>query len=654
VDGGRTWAAFRGAPGGDDYHRVLINPENPDVILLAADQGAVITVNGGATWSSWYNQPTAQLYHVSTDNAFPYRVCGGQQESGSVCIRSRGDYGAITFRDWTPVGVEEYGYVAPDPLDPDVVYGGKVTRWDRRTRQVQDVGPRPLRSPDYRVLRTAPVVFSTVDPRALYFASNVVWRTRDGGQHWTQLSPDLTRRDAALPASVGVYDTTAAARGRHPGVVYTVAPSYVDASVVWAGTDDGLVHVTTDGGATWRDVTPPALRDRPWSKISLIDAGRHDARTAYVAVNTIRLDDLRPHVWRTHDGGATWTEIVAGLDSGAVVNAVREDPVRRGLLYAGTETQVWVSFDDGGRWQPLRLNMPATSVRDLVVKDDDLVVGTHGRSFWILDDVTPLRQVDARTASQAVVLFAPQTATRWRWNLNTDTPIPPDEPAGENPPDGAILHYWLRDSASGPVTLDVLDAQGRLVRRYASTDTAMAPADIGNVPARWIRPTRPLSAAAGMHRFVWDLHWAPPAVPGGYPIAAIDANTPREPRGPWALPGTYTVRLTAGGRTETRPLTVRMDPRVGTPPAALARQLALSLELRDAIDATQAALRPLRGSAGSALVDELTRASSELAQLYGQAQRADLPPTPQLEAAAADRLAAVRALLARAAAARGG
>ncbi|HEX6629561.1 MAG TPA: glycosyl hydrolase, partial [Gemmatimonadaceae bacterium] len=588
TDGGKTWTAFRGAPGGDDYHRLWINPKHPEIILLAADQGAIVTVNGGQTWSSWYNQPTAQLYHVTTDNAFPYRVCGGQQESGSVCIQSRGDYGAITLREWTPVGTEEYGYVAPDPLDPDIVYGGKVTRWSRDTRQVQDVGPKPLRGGDYRTVRTAPLVFSTVNPRALYFGSNVVWRTTDGGTHWTQISPDLTRTDSVLPPTVGVYAATPGTAGRHPGVVYTIAPSYVSDSVVWAGTDDGLIHVTFDGGKSWRDVTPPALRAAPWSKISIMDAGRHDARTAYAAVNTFRLDDLRPHIWRTHDGGATWAEIVAGIDSGAVVNVVREDPVRRGLLYAGSETQVWVSFDDGDHWRSLRLNMPATSIRDLVVKDQDLVVGTHGRSFWILDDVSPLRQWTDGLTSSDVALVRPATATRWRWNVNTDTPVPPDEPAGENPPDGAIVDYWLRAASATPVTLEVLDARQRLVRRYSSADTAMAPADVGNVPAYWIRPTRVLSAAAGLHRFVWDLRWSPPETAGGgsYPIAAIEEDTPREPRGPWVAPGSYTLRLTAGGRTVTQPITVRMDPRVTTSPADLQRQEAVSLELRDLMGAT--------------------------------------------------------------------
>ncbi|HET6762808.1 MAG TPA: hypothetical protein VFH27_04025, partial [Longimicrobiaceae bacterium] len=454
TDGGRTWAAWRGAPGGDDYHRAWVDPTNPRIVLLASDQGAIVTVNGGETWSSWYNQPTAQFYHVNTDNAFPYRVCGGQQESGSACVASRGDYGNLTIRDWTPVGAEEYGYAVPDPLDPDVVYGGKISRYDRRTRQVQDISPRAFRGPDYRVVRTMPIAFSGADPHALYFASNVVWKTRDGGQHWTQISQDLTRPRPGVPAVLGVFAAEDPEHGAHRGVVYALAPSPMAADRIWAGTDDGLIHVTSDGGATWRDVTPAGLV--PWAKVSVIDASHFDTATAYAAVNTFRLDDLRPHVWRTHDGGRTWKEVVAGLPDGAIVNVVREDPVRRGLLYAGTENAVYYSLDDGDHWQPLRRNMPATSIRDLQVKDADLVVATHGRSFWILDDVTPLRQADP-AATGAARLFRPATALRVRWNLNTDTPIPPDEPSGQNPPEGAPIDYWLRSPARGPVTLEIVD-----------------------------------------------------------------------------------------------------------------------------------------------------------------------------------------------------
>ncbi len=643
TDGGRTFRGWRGAPGGDDYQRIWIDPERPDTMILASDQGAVVTVNGGETWSSWYNQPTAAFYHVSTDTAFPYRVCGGQQESGSACVQSRGDAGQITFREWHPVGVEEYGYIAPDPLDPDLVYGGKVTRFDRRTGQVQNVAPKPLRGADYRVLRTQPVLFSPIDPRVLYFASNVVWKTTTGGRTWEQISPDLTRPTWTVPPNVGKYASSPEAQPSQRGVVYTLAPSYVDVNVLWAGTDDGLIHVTRDGGKTWQDVTPAELRERPWSKVSLIDASHSDVNTAYAAVNTFRLDDLRPHIYRTRDGGKTWMPITKGIPDGGIVNAVREDPQRRGLLLAGTEQAVYVSFDEGDRWQSLRLNMPATSIRDLVIKDDDVVVGTHGRSFWILDDITPLRQVTAAVTGAAVHLFEPQRATRVRWNKNTDTPLPPDEPAGQNPPDGAILHYVLKDAARGPVTLEILDAAGAVVRRFSSDDVPEPFVEGRNIPDYWMRPAQGLQAGAGLHRFVWDLRYPTPAVQQfSYPIAAIVRNTPREPRGPWVLPGRYTVRLTVEGRVLTQPLVVRMDPRVQTSAEDLAKQHALSMALVEGLSKSDAALRRARaaraGGEPSATERELARLNAQLGQLLGIVQGADAAPTSQVEAAVAEAL----------------
>lgn len=680
VDGGHTWSAWRGAPGGDDYHRFWINPNDPDIILVAADQGAIITVNGGETFSSWYNQPTAQMYHVTTDNAFPYRVCSGQQESGSVCIASRSDHGRITYREWTPVGVEEYGYVAPDPLDPDIVYGGKVSRFNRRTGQVQNVSPRPLRDGDYRVIRTMPVLFSPIDPTVLYFASNTLWRTTTGGQEWQQISPDLTRRSSTVPPNVGKYSRQPEARARHPGVIYTIAPSYISPDIIWAGSDDGLIHVTFNGGRTWRNATPPGLRSRPWSKVSIMDAGRHDSLTAYAAINTIRLDDMRPHIYRTRDGGRTWQHITNGIPDGGIVNVVREDPVRPGLLYAGTEQAVYFSVDDGENWQSLRLNMPATSIRDLVVKDNDLVVGTHGRSFWILDDVSPLRQIQPWMLANESHLFRPAAAWRFRWNQYTDTPLPPEEPAGENPPDGAIIDYWLASPANGPVTLEILDPQGEIVRRYSSTDQPDPIADIGNVPALWIRPTRILSGQAGLHRFVWDLHHEPPAVLSfGYPIAATPANTARTPTGTWALPGPYTVRLTVNGRVHQQPLTVKMDPRVTTSPAVWLEQLQLSRELTDALqqdydallavrsvrsqlrsvrdDASRSLRRSIdafderlaaaegaggRRTAGAASLSSLNR---QLAQLLDILQDADVEPTVPVVDAIRERTAALNIML---------
>ncbi|MEA2490360.1 MAG: hypothetical protein QOH21_2152, partial [Acidobacteriota bacterium] len=614
TDGGKTFAALRGAPGGDDYHRLWINPNDPNIILNASDQGAVITVNGGATWSSWYNQPTAQMYHVNTDNAFPYRVCGGQQESGSACVTSRSDEGQITFRDWRPVGVEEYGYAVPDPLDSDIVYGGKITRFDRRTGVAEDITPKPLRGAGYRVVRTQPVVFSGADPRVLFFASNTLWRTTTGGREWTQVSPDLTRKEWAVPANVGKFVTLPAAQPKQRGVIYAVAPSPLDVNRIWAGTDDGLIHRTIDGGKTWTDVTPPALV--PWAKVSVMEASHFDANTAYAAINTFRLDDLRPHIYRTRDGGKTWAHITRGIPDGeGVVNVVREDPKTKGLLFAGTEREVYVSLDDGEHWQSARLNMPATSIRDLVLHDDDVVVGTHGRGFWILDDIEPLRQ--AGQAGGAAYLYKPQRAWRFRWNKNTDTPIPADEPAGQNPPDGAILDYWLPTPVSD-VTLEVLDGSGQVVRRFSSGDAAPAPQDTNNVPWYWIRPARVPSAAAGMHRFVWDLHYTPLAQPPTYPIAAVPFNTPPDATSPWVLPGTYTVRLTAGGKTSTQPLVVQMDPRVKTPAAGLAQQFALSMEMYDALRKLDAVKEP---------AEPVASAKQSLRALLDILQAADVAPT---------------------------
>ena len=577
TDGGKTWEGWRGAPGGDDYQNVWINPNNPDIILLGSDQGAIVTVNGGKSWSSWYNQPTAQLYHVSADNAFPYRLYSGQQESGSVGIKSRGDQGEITFRDWQPVAAEEYGYVVADPLDPDIIIGGKLTRFDRRTGQAQDILPVPVQTEDFRMLRTEPVVFSPLDPHLLYFAGNTLWQTRDRGNHWEKISPDLSRPNYELPVSIGKYKQDATKQAHQRGVIYTVAPSPLDANRIWCGTDDGLIHLTTDGGKTWTNVTPPSIS--AWQKISLIEAGHFDSNTAYAAVNTIRIDDLRPHILATHDSGKTWSAIENGIPAGQVVNAVREDPERKGLLFAGTEKGVYVSFDGGANWESLRLNLPASSVRDLIIKNDDLIVATHGRGFWILDNITPLRQFNRNQRED--LLFKPQSALRVRANLNTDTPLPPDEPAGENPPDGAMIDYFLLKEASGPVTIEIKDGKGQLVRKYSSADMRVQPNPKRlRIPSYWIRPLQSVSTKAGMHRFLWDLHYTPvPGVEPEFPMQATYRNTPPAATSPWAVPGNYTVTLTAGGKTFSQPLTVTMDPRVKASPAALQEQFDLSWKL---------------------------------------------------------------------------
>ncbi len=587
VDGGKTWTGFRGAPGGDDYHRIWINPNDPKIMLIALDQGAIITVNGGETFSSWYNQPTAQFYHVSTDNAFPYNVYGGQQESGSVGISSRGNDGQITLREWHPVGVEEYGYVAPDPLDPNIIYGGKITKYDKRTGQIQNISPEAVRSGKYRFLRTAPVLFSPIDPKTLYYGGNVIFKTQDGGNSWQTISPDLTRESWDIPPSVGIYTTEEMKKMPRRGVVYTIAPSFKDINTIWAGTDDGYIQITNDGGKTWKNVTPPEISS--WSKISLMEAGHFDNNTVYAAVNRIRCDDMHAYAYKTHDGGKTWKLITNGLPSNEPINVVREDPIRKGLLFAGSENAVYVSFDDGEHWQSLRLNMPPTSVRDLVIKDDDLVIGTHGRGFWILDDITPLRQLNTTTAMAPAVLYKPQQAIRVRWNMNPDTPIPQEEAAGQNPPDGAIIDYYLKEKSTSEVTLEIFDASGRSVRKYSSNDKPYTIPDV-NIPLYWIRPQQILSAEAGSHRFLWDLHYKPLEETPSYPIAAVYMNTAPEPSSPWAAPGSYTVKLSVNGTSYTQTFSIKMDPRVKTSVADLQKLSQLSLQCYNARVAAKATM----------------------------------------------------------------
>jgi photosystem II stability/assembly factor-like uncharacterized protein len=638
TDGGRTFTAIKGAPGGDDYQKIWINPHHPQIIALSSDQGAVISVNGGSTWSSWYNQPTAQFYHVITDQRFPYWVYGAQQESGSAGTASRSDYGAIGFREWRPVGVEEYGYIAPDPRDPNILYGGRISRNNQSTGDVQDVSPEPVRTGKYRYLRTEPVVFSPLDPRTLYFAANVLFKSSNGGRSWETISPDLTREKYEVPKSLGIFAAADPEQGKHRGVIYTVAPSFKDRKLIWAGTDDGLIQVTRDRGKTWREVTPADLT--PWSKVSLIEASHFDASTAYAAVNRFRLDDLHPHAYRTRDGGKSWQKIVQGLASNAPVNAIREDPSRKGLLFAGTENSVYVSFDDGDHWQPLQLNLPHTSMRDLTLHGDDLVVGTHGRSFWILDDITPLRQLSAEAATSQAHLYRPQVAYRVRWNRNTDTPHPPEVPAGKNPPDGAIVNYYLRSAATGEVALEIIDSGGKLVRRFSSRDQPEPIEKELNVPTYWVRPTQILSADAGMHRLVWDLRYPAPASSSyEYPISAIYRDTPRAPRGPLALPGLYTVKLRLGDRNYTQQLMVKMDPRVKTRPADVARQFEIASGIARGmnddfaalkqVQALRAQLKELKAKAGEGkLAEPIAALEGKAEALEGKAEDPFSAPPP--------------------------
>ena len=663
LDAGKTVTAIKGAPGGDDYHSIWINPNDPANIILGADQGATLTVNGGRTWSSWYNQPTAQFYHVITDNRFPYWVYGGQQESGSAGVASRGNDGQITFRDWHPVGVEEYGYVAPDPLNPNFIYGGKASRYNQTTGDVQQIGPTVLRDGKHRYVRTMPLLFSPVDPHILYLGSNVVFKTANGGQSWQEISPDLTRQTYEMPQSTGIFAAADPEKGKHRGVVYSIAPSYKDLNLLWAGTDDGLIHLTRDGGRHWTNVTPPELT--PWSKVSLMDASHTDPATAYAAVNRFRLDDLSPHIYRTHDYGKTWRTIVTGLPPNVVVNSIKEDPLRKGLLFAATERGVFVSFNDGDLWQTLQFNLPRTSVRDVVVHGDDLVIGTHGRGLWIMDDITPLRQASTAPA-QSVMLFKPQIAYRVRRNQNTDTPLPPEEPAGQNPPDGAVLNYWLKADVETPVVIEILDRAGKPVRRYASNDPA-EPAETNlNVPTYWFRPQRLPSTRAGMQRFVWDLRYAPPeSLSHEYPISAIYGDTPREPLGVLVVPGQFTVRLTVDGQSVTQPLTVKMDPRVKTPAAALVQQFDYATLLTNLIHQSREGLQQVQQvqqvrNAGSQpaevaapnTAENFTSLNGDLTSLYTLIESSDTAPTSQAIAAVATLQATTKRLQARLAALR--
>jgi photosystem II stability/assembly factor-like uncharacterized protein len=652
TDAGKSYTTLRGAPGGNDYHHTWINPANPGIMAIGVDQGATITVNGGKTWSTWYNQPLAQSYHVATDNQFPYRVYSSQQDTGSLAITSRSNDGQITFRDWHPVGGEEYAYIAPDPLDPNITYSSRVVRYDWRTGESQQVGPQvALFTGKYRFNRTAPLLFSPADPHVLYLGSNVLFKTTDGGHSWQTISPDLSRPNPGIPANLKPF----AAHENpldHRGVIYSIGPSFKDANTIWAGTDDGLIWLTRDGGKHWQDVTPTGMT--AWSKVTQLVASHYDEQTAYASVSRFRLDDLKPYIYRTHDGGKTWQLIVNGLPDNASANVVREDPVQKGLLFAGTERAVWFSADDGAHWQSLQQNLPQTSMRDLVIHDNDIVLGTHGRALWILDDISPLRQLAAARAASTAYLYQPAAAYQLPRNAYSDTQLEPEFPAGQNPPSGAIIDYLLKPGITGPVTLDILDASGKLVRHFSSTDQppTVDPNEI-NFPTYWLQTPQGLSAQSGMHRFVWNLLYpSPPTLEPHAPMGVIYGETPMGLTGVPALPGQYTVKLTAGGQTLTRSLTVRADPRVDKPMAGLEQQFQLGMQLSADITRTYTALRQAKGKENP----ELRKLNGELIaqynSLYGGAYGGDgdnastmATPTTQQVAAVAELRQRVDAML---------
>jgi photosystem II stability/assembly factor-like uncharacterized protein len=612
-DGGAHFIALKGDPTGDDFHELWIDPADPQRQALAVDQGAIVSLNGGASWSSWNNQPTAQMYHVSTDNRFPYRVYGAQQDSGAAAVPSRtGDGDGITMRDFHEVTAGgESGMIAPDPDDPDIVYGGTVDKLDLRTEQTRSVDPT-LADPDlYRHTWTLPLAFSKKDPGALYFGNQKIFRTHDGGAHWDAISPDLTRANPAIPPNV---DAVTAANhqniGARRGVVYTIAPSPLQADLIWAGTDDGLVWRTRDGGSHWSDVTPAALH--AWSKVTQIEASAFDRDTAYAAIDRHRLDDRKPYIFRTHDDGKTWQPIVAGIRDGDFVNAVREDPRRKGLLYAATELGIYVSFDDGDHWQTLQANLPRTSVRDIDVHGDDLVIATHGRGFWIMDDIAALRQADAAVTQAEAWFYAPAKALRVRIADFTGTPLPKDEPMASNPPIGAAFDYVLKHAAHTPVELSIRDAHGTLVRTYSSAEE-VKPIDAATSDAapEWSVQIAPPSAAAGMHRFVWPLRYA--AADG------LDGD------GVWAPPGNYTVELAVDGKVLRQAFEVAADPRVKIADADYAAQFAFARKVEAArarlatparqAKALHAALASERAHDDAALATRIDAVDAKLAAL---------------------------------------
>jgi photosystem II stability/assembly factor-like uncharacterized protein len=569
-DGGRSWDVIRGSPGGDDYHQTWISADDPDTLIVASDQGCVITRNARAedprsiTWSSWLNQPTAQIYHVSVDYRSPYWVTGAQQDSGAVAVRSRGKFGEISERDWEPMGgAGESGYTAGDPLHPGIVYGGSGSRWDLENNRPVP-GTTAPRSPEpARADWTQPLVLSPADPRALYYGNQFLFKTTDGAQSWALISPDLTRPDPGVPPNLDAAAAADVGSNGRRGVVYTIAPSPVLVPLVWIGTDDGLIQVTPDDGKTWRDVTPPALT--PWSRVTTVEASRFDFNTAYASVDRHQLDDFEPYVYRTRDLGKSWQKITTGLPAGVYVHTVKEDPARRGLLFAGTERGAFLSFDDGDHWQPLQLNLPPTSVRDFAIYGNDLIVATHGRGFWVVDDISPLRQVSDEVLASDAYLFKPADAVNVMQGGDDGTPMPKDEPQAMNPPSGAVIDYWLKSAAAGPVTLEILDASGTVLRTYSSEAPA-APArgggrggpgggGIPRVSPLWVPTPEPFSAAAGMHRVVW----LPVAPSRGGPSGGFGGFRRRLQ----LLVGTFTAKLTVSGRTHIQTFTVRPDPGSG-------------------------------------------------------------------------------------------
>ncbi|MBN2614270.1 MAG: hypothetical protein JXR71_01125 [Bacteroidales bacterium] len=587
-DGGKHFNVFKGSPGGDDYHFLWINPSDTTHMVTASDQGTAVTVNNGESWSSWYNQPTGQFYHVAVDDRFPYSIYSGQQDNGTVKILSRGPYGVISIRDWHPVGGDERDYDIPKPGDPDWVFGsglgGKISRFNEVTRQSGEISPWPISSygarptdVKYRYTWITPLEFSHIKPYPLYFGAQYLFRSDDNGDHWKIISPDLT---GIKPGAHTVDNPDLAqAKSIGYGVIYSIAPSPIDQNVIWVGTDNGLIQLTEDGGKHWQNVTPPTVP--LWGRIDAIAPSPFSKNTAYVSVDLHRLGESKPLILRTHDNGKTWTTITKGIPSNEYMNVVRVDPVKKGLLYASTNRSVYVSFNDGDQWQPLTFNLPTTSVRDLVVHNNDLIAGTQGRGIWILDNLAPLREMTPQIPEQPVHLFSPAQAWRIRNNENHDTPWPPSTPLGQNPPAGAIIDYWLKDKVQGPVTLNIKDSTGKVIAQFSSKGEAKKLPANRYFEKEWVGKSEGLSAEAGMHRFVWDLRYPrPSALEYHYSIAAVWTDgTPILPEGPLVMPGKYTVTLRVNGKSYSQLLTIKLDPRVRVSEKDLDSQLRLALQV---------------------------------------------------------------------------
>jgi len=590
TDGGKNFKLVAATHG--DHHGLWIDPKDPRHLINANDGGASISLDQGDTWSPQDNQPTAQFYHVAVDNRFPFWVYGAQQDNSNLAVASYDDEGVIGPRDWYPAGGGESGFVVPDPRDALIIYSdaeNSIGRYDKHEEQVQDISAWPFDSSghpaaelEHRFNWTSPLMLSPHDPDALYVASEVVWKSTDHGNSWIVISPDLTKNDKSKQQASGGPLTKDITSVEYFDTIFALQESPVAKGMLWAGSDDGLVHLSSDDGGHWADVTP---KDMPeWGTVSMIDPSHADEAVAYLAVDRHRLDDIRPYAWKTRDGGKSWTPITKGLPDGAIVHAVREDPAKPGLLYAGTEQGVFVSFDDGGHWQTLQLNLPATPIHDLVIRGDDLVAATHGRSFWILDDLAPLRQITAETAKQAAALYKPETALR----LSYPDEVNDRRPVGTNPPAGALIDYFFRDKPKSEVTVDILDATGAVMRHLSSTRTAKE-----IQPPEWpdrIVPMDIIPAEAGMNRLVWDLRMSDPEqIPGAFYSGIA-------PRGPRVVPGPYTVRLTIDGNSVDQSLTVISDPRSKGGEAAIKAKVDLQLAALGDIDRLHHTVNELRNA----------------------------------------------------------